>query len=396
MSSLPKFFIGSLDRLFNPVLFCNTEKGISTYNIPENTSFTIVDKSGGRFAVLMSSEKPHNTKKDDREIILLDSKEEAERDLAAIKQILLCYFGWSETGSSDSQKVPKSIEQKPESVLAETEDILREIEEKTSESDLLDTHSIPQEKNRKKALITVGIPVSVISLVLIGYFGLNILKIPFKSYIVNPPTINNTVETPHLTPEPAGHKTLEPAVPKQIVEEPEEPKFIDISSLPPAQYSWGFGNPEGTPLYVFSDPTCPACQTLTSQLRAVEQDYYIHVYPTNVIGGTGADEIIQNLACSPNPPKAWDEWMSNRILDPKTELKKSCLEPALIVTQYNSKEFLANNFTSAPTIIREDGAVLKGTLPDDEFKMWLGAGSQSVEDNAIAAGLYNNNKAYGE
>jgi protein-disulfide isomerase len=373
MSSLPKFFIGSLDRLLNPVLFCSTEKGISTYSIPENTSFTIVDKSGGRFAILMSSEKTHNTRKDDREIILLESKEEAEQDLASIKQILLSYFGWSEPESVDTQKSPKNNEQKPESILAETEDLLREIEEKASDSDLVDTHSIPQKKKRNKVLTTVGVAVSAISLILVGAFAIN-----FKPYNKSPDfvtnaTINNTVEPPVLTSEPAGYKRLEPAVPKQIVEKPEVPGFIKIASLPPAQYSWGFGNPKGTPLYVFSDPTCPACQTLTSQLRAVEKDYYIHVYPTNVIGGTKSDEIIQNLACSPNPAKSWDDWMTSGILDTKTELRKSCLEPALIVTNFNSKEFVANKFTSAPTIIREDGAVLQGTLPDDEFKMWLGA-----------------------
>lgn len=150
----------------------------------------------------------------------------------------------------------------------------------------------------------------------------------------------------------------------------EPPAKADVSSLPPANHAWGFGNPKGKPLYVFSDPTCHYCGQLDRALKAVAKDYYIHLYPTPVLGPQGI-ALVANFACSANPQKAWDDWMTSQKINEKVKIEKECSSAALDVANSNIGAMKGLGFKGVPVIVRADGAAHNGAMTGEQLVEWL-------------------------
>jgi hypothetical protein len=155
----------------------------------------------------------------------------------------------------------------------------------------------------------------------------------------------------------------------------EPPSSIDLSALPPDNHAWGFGNPKGKPVYVFSDPTCHYCGELDRALKAIGKDYYVHLYPTPV-RGRDAVALVANFACSPNPQAAWSDWMENGKFNEKVEIKPECSSPALAVANSNIGIMKTLGFKGVPVIIRADGAAINGSMTTDELGAWLSQSSK--------------------
>lgn len=166
-----------------------------------------------------------------------------------------------------------------------------------------------------------------------------------------------------------------PFGPQLQVAPAEPPAKIDITQLPPDNHAWGFGNPKGKPVYVFSDPTCHYCGELDRALKTLGKDYYVHLFPTPVRGKDGV-ALVANFACSSNPQAAWDNWMENGKFDEKVEIKPECSSPALAVANSNIGIMKALGFKGVPVIIRADGAAINGSMASDELAAWL---SQSTK-----------------
>ncbi len=152
---------------------------------------------------------------------------------------------------------------------------------------------------------------------------------------------------------------------------PAPPERIDLSSLPPDQQSWGFGNRKGKKIYVFSDPLCPACQELEKTLFPFKDKYFIQVYPVSAIGGVKSVYGIQNFSCSENPAKAWQDWMEHKVFDDKIKVTDKCGLPAKQVALANTAAWAKIGFTATPVIIRWDGYAITGSLPSTDLKKWL-------------------------
>lgn len=155
----------------------------------------------------------------------------------------------------------------------------------------------------------------------------------------------------------------------------EPPSRVNLSLLPPANHAWGFGNPKGKPLYVFSDPTCHYCGELDRALKVAGKDYYIHLYPTPV-RGKDAVALVANFACSSNPQTAWSDWMESNKFDEKVQIKPECSSPALAVANSNIGIMKALGFKGVPVLIRADGAAINGAMTTDELVAWLSQSSQ--------------------
>lgn len=155
----------------------------------------------------------------------------------------------------------------------------------------------------------------------------------------------------------------------------EPPSSVDLSALPPDNHAWGFGNPKGKPVYVFSDPTCHYCGELDRALKAIGKDYYVHLYPTPV-RGRDSIALVANFACSSNPQAAWSDWMENGKFNEKVEIKPECSSPALAVANSNIGIMKTLGFKGVPVIIRADGAAINGSMTTDELGAWLSQSSK--------------------
>ena len=150
---------------------------------------------------------------------------------------------------------------------------------------------------------------------------------------------------------------------------PAPPGWIDPTSLPVAT-KWSYGNPQGTPLYIFSDPQCSYCKKLEQVLNEFKGEYLLHVYPTPRLGSDSA-ALIAQFACDPDPRKAWSEWMGANKLNNTVEVRQDCASAAIAAGDVNKNFMDGHNLQSVPVMIRQDGAVHIGGLDKANLKLWL-------------------------
>lgn len=113
-------------------------------------------------------------------------------------------------------------------------------------------------------------------------------------------------------------------------------------------------------LAYFTDPNCGFCKRLERELQKVNNvTLYLFLYPIF----PGSDEKVQNVWCSKDRAKAWDDLMLNGIAPPAAE----CQTPTAKVVELGRR--LRVNGT--PTLIFSDGNLVPGFLPAGELEKAL-------------------------
>ncbi|MDQ0655232.1 DsbC family protein [Pseudomonas cedrina] len=105
-------------------------------------------------------------------------------------------------------------------------------------------------------------------------------------------------------------------------------------------------------LYVFSDPLCPYCQRLETQLEKLTDDYTIHLFPVSVIGGDDSIQQLGPMLCSEANARAalWKQAISS-----SREKQPASCEQASEVLAANNEFFRAMLFEGTPVIINAQG-----------------------------------------
>ena len=149
---------------------------------------------------------------------------------------------------------------------------------------------------------------------------------------------------------------------------PDKPASINIASIPVAN-SIVMGNPQGSrKIFVFTDPDCPFCQKMHTELMALEK--------------SNPDLAIYVLL-NPQPfhPKSYDK--SRRILAEKSRalLDKAFRGEEIIVRpgapegRNELDEIIHfarhNGFMATPTMVLDDGAVVTGFRDAESIKKLL-------------------------
>lgn len=111
---------------------------------------------------------------------------------------------------------------------------------------------------------------------------------------------------------------------------------------------------KGSPLYVFADPQCPACQHYEKQLKSQIGKRKISLVPVAIL--PGSEFIVDQILCSPDPKKAWLQYLDTKQLEQHS--MDGC--GALFGYQKNNQLFQAAKFTQTPTTIF-------GSMPDKAF-----------------------------
>ncbi len=116
---------------------------------------------------------------------------------------------------------------------------------------------------------------------------------------------------------------------------------------------------------VFADPDCPYCRKLQPELlklKNVEVDIYelplTSLHPN-------ASRMAQDIWCSTNPAKSWDDYVSKNILP----TDKTCLNPLARNLALSEKLHISGT----PALVFPDGTIHAGYLPAYQIQAQLDA-----------------------
>ncbi len=122
---------------------------------------------------------------------------------------------------------------------------------------------------------------------------------------------------------------------------------------------------DGKPFYVFSNPTCGACQHLEGELESLNSNDKPIVIP--VAFDAEGMERGTKVMCSKDPVAAWKKMMKGEPVD--TPL---CAE-GLKKMGENSNLFASMGFQATPTLIAGDGRGAIGSVSSQVLARWLSA-----------------------
>lgn len=122
---------------------------------------------------------------------------------------------------------------------------------------------------------------------------------------------------------------------------------------------------KGKPFYIFSNPTCSACQDLDKVIDGLKDD----VQPVIIPVGFDADGVRLGVAalCSADPVAEWKKVMREHRSD--TPL---CLA-GLKKIETNSKLFASLGFQATPTLVVSDGRGSIGSVSPGVLDAWVNA-----------------------
>jgi thiol:disulfide interchange protein DsbC len=134
-------------------------------------------------------------------------------------------------------------------------------------------------------------------------------------------------------------------------------------------------------LAVFSDPDCPYCKGLESELAKLNNvSIFTFLYPLEGLHPEAKGKA-ERVWCAPNPAKAWTELMSTG----KVAESPKCATPIERINQ------LANSLgiNGTPMMILQDGSLIPGAAPAAEIDRRL-AGHPATTKSAVTPRLKGN------
>jgi thiol:disulfide interchange protein DsbC len=119
---------------------------------------------------------------------------------------------------------------------------------------------------------------------------------------------------------------------------------------------------------VFTDPRCPYCRSLESELAKLDNvTIYTFLYPVVSRESRTDSEAIW---CSSSPQKSLRSVMAGSIAASQSGLKKGCIAPI------DSNIALAQsmNIRATPALVSLDGRLKVGAAPAEQLNAWLNEG----------------------
>jgi thiol:disulfide interchange protein DsbC len=142
---------------------------------------------------------------------------------------------------------------------------------------------------------------------------------------------------------------------------------IDPKQLPTADAFTEVRGNGRRQLYVFSDPDCPFCKKLESELPELHNvTIHVFLYPLTSLHPNARTNAIA-VWCSADRSKAWQDKMLRDVLPSAQD----CPNPVDRNVALGSKL----GFAGTPTLIFPDGKVVSGVIPTASIERLLGPGS---------------------
>lgn len=149
---------------------------------------------------------------------------------------------------------------------------------------------------------------------------------------------------------------------------------VDVATLPLEDSLKEVRGTGARTLIVFSDPDCPFCRKLETELKALT-NVTLHTFlmPLASLHPQARSRAIA-IWCSPDRNRAWQSVM----LRNETPKAKACPNPV----DRNVALGERLGITGTPTLIAADGRVMQGALSLAQIEAWLMRGSASAEGPA--------------
>lgn len=154
-------------------------------------------------------------------------------------------------------------------------------------------------------------------------------------------------------------------VPVESLGKPAPQRKVDISKIPTENAIVVGSKTAAKKVIVFSDPDCPYCRELhkiIKQVIAKRTDIAFEIILNPLPMHKDAFKKAQAIQCS----------KSTEMLDDAFS-GKTVPEPTCPADQIEKNKALANKleFNGTPTLVREDGTVLSGFLPEEKLLEWI-------------------------
>jgi thiol:disulfide interchange protein DsbC len=145
------------------------------------------------------------------------------------------------------------------------------------------------------------------------------------------------------------------------------PQKVDLSKIPLGD-SITVGSKNATKkVIVFSDPDCPFCRKLheiIKQIVAKRPDIafveILHPLPMH----KDSPKKVQAILCSKSVEMLDDAFSGKPVPEPSANCTTDAMERNIALAR-------ALNFNGTPTLVRNDGTVLSGFLPEDKLLEWI-------------------------
>lgn len=118
---------------------------------------------------------------------------------------------------------------------------------------------------------------------------------------------------------------------------------------------------------VFSDPDCTYCRKLHESIKQIiakrpDIAFVEILYPLPM--HKDSPKKVQAILCSKSVDMLDDAFSGKTISDPPANCTAAAMERNIALAQ-------SLNFNGTPTLVRDDGTVLTGALPQDKLLDWI-------------------------
>jgi thiol:disulfide interchange protein DsbC len=145
------------------------------------------------------------------------------------------------------------------------------------------------------------------------------------------------------------------------------PQKIDVSKIPLDNAITVGAKTATKKVIVFSDPDCPYCRQLHDIIKQVitkrpDIAFVEILYPLPM--HKDAPKKVQAILCSKSAEMLDDAFSGKPVPEPSATCTADAMERNIALAR-------SLNFNGTPTLVRDDGTVLSGYLPEDKLLDWI-------------------------
>jgi thiol:disulfide interchange protein DsbC len=145
------------------------------------------------------------------------------------------------------------------------------------------------------------------------------------------------------------------------------PQNVEVSKIPLGDSITIGAKTAAKKVIVFSDPDCPYCRKLHDSIKQViakrpDIAFVEILYPLPM--HKDAPKKVQSILCSKSVEMLDDAFSGKMVPEPPA----NCTADAM---DRNTALARSLNFNGTPTLVRDDGTVLSGFLPEDKLIEWI-------------------------
>jgi thiol:disulfide interchange protein DsbC len=145
------------------------------------------------------------------------------------------------------------------------------------------------------------------------------------------------------------------------------PQKVDLSKIPLDDSVIVGAKTAAKKVIVFSDPDCPYCRNLHESIKQIiakrpDIAFVEILYPLPM--HKDAPKKVQAILCSKSAEMLDDAFSGKPVPEPAASCTADAMERNIALAR-------SLNFNGTPTMVRDDGTVLSGALPEDKLLEWI-------------------------